>query len=97
MIGLLTVAILVGNPIKIQTQTEVIQPTINYTNVQIVGSEVNEINEPPKEIPIEGYITINDVVDAWDITPNYDNVDVIEYDCKIDEVESVVSDSLGGL
>lgn len=97
MIGLLTVAILVGNPIKIQTQTEVIQPTINYTNVQIVGSEVNEINEPPKEIPIEGYITINDVVDTWDITPNYDNIDVIEYNYKIEGTESIDFDSLEGL
>ena len=85
MVGLAVAMILVGKPNKIQTE-EVQQSVVNY-NVEMVGSEINEVNEPPIEIPQEGYITINDVVDAWDITPSYDNVDVIEYDYKIDEVE----------
>ena len=85
MIVLAMATMLVGKPSKIQTE-EVQQSVVNY-NVEMVGSEIGEVNEPPIEIPQEGYITINDVVDAWDITLDYDNVDVIEYDYKIEEVE----------
>ena len=83
MIVLAMATMLVGKPSKIQTE-EVQQSVVNY-NVEMVGSEIGEVNEPPIEIPQEGYITINDVVDAWDITLDYDNVDVIEYDYKIEE------------
>lgn len=83
MVGLAVAMILVGKPNKIQTE-EIQQSVVNY-NVEMVGSEIGEVNEPPIEVPQEGYITINDVVDAWDITPSYDNVDVIEYDYKIEE------------
>ena len=83
MVGLAVAMILVGKPNKIQTE-EVQQSVVSY-NVEMVGSEIGEVNEPPIEIPQEGYITINDVVDAWDITLDYDNVDVIEYDYKIEE------------
>ena len=31
------------------------------------------------------YIKINDVVDAWNITLDYDNVGVVEYDYKVEE------------
>ena len=83
MIVLAMATMLVGKPNKIQTE-EIQQSVANY-NVEMVGSEVNEVNEPPIEIPQEGYITINDVVDAWNITLDYDNVDVMEYDYKIEE------------
>ena len=85
MVVLTMAMMLVGKPNKIQTE-EIQQSVVNY-NVEMVGSEIGEVNEPPIEIPQEGYITINDVVDAWDITLDYDNVDVIEYDYKIEEVE----------
>ena len=83
MVVLAMAMMLVGKPNKIQTE-EIQQSVVNY-NVQMVGSEIGEVNEPPIEIPQEGYITINDVVDAWDITLDYDNVDVVEYDYKIEE------------
>ena len=85
MVVLAMATMLVGKPNKIQTE-EIQQSVVSY-NVEMVGSEIGEVNEPPIEIPQEGYITINDVVDAWDITLDYDNVDVIEYDYKIEEVE----------
>lgn len=85
MIVLAMATMLVGKPNKIQTE-EIQQSVVNY-NVEMVGSEIGEVNEPPIEIPQEGYITINDVVDAWDITLDYDNVDVVEYDYKIEKVE----------
>ena len=85
MIVLAMATMLVGKPNKIQTE-EIQQSVVNY-NVEMVGSEIGEVNEPPIEIPQEGYITINDVVDAWDITLDYDNVDVIEYDYKIEKEE----------
>ena len=85
MIVLAMATMLVGKPNKIQTE-EIQQSVVNY-NVEMVGSEIGEVNEPPIEIPQEGYITINDVVDAWDITLDYDNVDVVEYDYKIEEEE----------
>jgi hypothetical protein len=85
MIVLAMATMLVGKPNKIQTE-EIQQSVVSY-NVQIVGSEIGEINEPPIEIPQEGYITINDVVDAWDITLDYDTIDVIEYDYKIEKEE----------
>lgn len=83
MVVLAMAMMLVGKPNKIQTE-EIQQSVVNY-NVEMVGSEVNEVNEPPIEIPQEGYITINDVVDEWDITLDYDTIDVIEYDYKIEE------------
>ena len=83
MVVLAMATMLVGKPNKIQTE-EIQQSVVSY-NVQMVGSEIGEVNEPPIEIPQEGYITINDVVDEWDITLDYDNVDVIEYDYKIEE------------
>lgn len=83
MVVLAMATMLVGKPNKIQTE-EIQQSVVNY-NVQMVGSEIGEVNEPPIEIPQEGYITTNDVVDAWDITLDYDNVDVVEYDYKIEE------------
>ena len=83
MIVLAMATMLVGKPNKIQTE-EIQQSVVNY-NVEMAGSEIGEVNEPPIEIPQEGYITINDVVDAWDITLDYDNVDVVEYDYKIEE------------
>ena len=85
MVVLAMATMLVGEPNKIQTE-EIQQSVVNY-NVEMVGSEIGEVNEPPIEIPQEGYITINDVVDAWDITLDYDNVDVIEYDYKIEKEE----------
>ena len=85
MVVLAMATMLVGKPNKIQTE-EIQQSVVNY-NVEMVGSEIGEVNEPPIEIPQEGYITINDVVDAWDITLDYDNVDVVEYDYKIEEEE----------
>ena len=83
MVVLAMAMMLVGKPNKIQTE-EIQQSVVNY-NVEMVGSEIGEVNEPPIEIPQEGYITINDVVDAWDITLDYDTIDVIEYDYKIEE------------
>ena len=83
MVVLAMAMMLVGKPNKIQTE-EIQQSVVSY-NVQMVGSEIGEVNEPPIEIPQEGYITINDVVDAWDITLDYDNVDMAEYDYKIEE------------
>ena len=75
MVRVLAVAMmLVGNPAQVDTQINVSEPqqaTIQSEVVQMVGSEVNEVNEPTREIPQEGYITINDVVDAWDITLDY--------------------------
>ena len=75
MVRILAVAMmLVGNPTQTDTQVNVSEPqqaTIQNEVVQMVGSEVNEVNEPTREIPQEGYITINDVVDAWDITIDY--------------------------
>ena len=76
MIVLAMATMLVGKPNKIQTE-EIQQSVVSY-NVQMVGSEIGEVNEPPIEIPQEGYITINDVVDAWDITLDYDNVVVMK-------------------
>ena len=75
MVRVLAVAMmLVGNPAQVDTQINVSEPqqaTIQSEVVQMVGSEVNEVNEPAREIPQEGYITTNDVVDAWDITLSY--------------------------
>jgi len=65
---------LVGNPTQADTQVNASEPQqaiIQSEVVQMVGSEVNEVNEPAREVPQDGYITINDVVDAWDITPSY--------------------------
>ena len=91
MVRILTIGLmLVGNPVQVDTQVNVSEPQqaiVQSEVVQIVGSEVNEVNEPIREVPQEGYITTNDVVDAWDITLDYDNVDVVEYDYKIEEVE----------
>ena len=75
MVRVLAVAMmLVGNPTQSDTQINVSEPqqaTIQSEVVQMVGSEVNEVNEPAREIPQEGYITTNNVVDAWDITIDY--------------------------
>ena len=73
MVGIAMALILVGNPIQIGTQnvSEPQQAVICDEVVQSVGSEINEVNEPVKEVPQDGYITINDVVDTWDITPSY--------------------------
>ena len=75
MVRVLAVAMmLVGNPAQVDTQINVSEPqqaTIQSEVVQMVGSEVNEVNEPAREIPQEGYITVNNVVDAWDITIDY--------------------------
>ena len=75
MVRVLAVAMmLVGNPAQVDTQINVSEPqqaTIQSEVVQVVGSEVNEVNEPAREIPQEGYITTNDVVDVWDITIDY--------------------------
>ena len=75
MVRVLAVALmLVGNPAQVDTQINVSEPqqaTIQSEVVQVVGSEVNEVNEPIREIPQEGYITVNNVVDAWDITLDY--------------------------
>ena len=75
MVRVLAVALLlVGNPTQSDTQINASEPqqaTIQSKVVQMVGSEVNEVNEPAREIPQDGYITINDVVDAWDITIDY--------------------------
>ena len=75
MVRVLAVAMmLVGNPAQVDTQINVSEPqqaTIQSEVVQMVGSEVNEVNEPAREVPQEGYITTNDVVDAWDITIDY--------------------------
>ena len=83
MVVLAMATMLVGKPNKIQTE-EIQQSVVNY-NVQMVGSEIGEVNEPPIEIPQEVYITINYVVDAWNITLDYDNVGVVEYDYKVEE------------
>ena len=75
MVRVLAVAMmLVGNPAQVDAQINVSEPqqaTIQSEVVQMVGSEVNEVNEPAREIPQEGYITVNNVVDAWDITLDY--------------------------
>ena len=75
MVRVLAVAMmLVGNPTQVDAQINVSEPqqaTIQSEVVQMVGSEVNEVNEPAREIPQEGYITVNNVVDAWDITLDY--------------------------
>ena len=75
MVRILTIGLmLVGNPTQADTQINVSAPqqaTIQSEVVQMVGSEVNEVNEPAREIPQEGYITTNDVVDAWGITLDY--------------------------
>ena len=75
MVRILTIGLmLVGNPTQVDTQINVPEPQqaiVQSEVVQMVGSEVNEINEPTREIPQEGYITVNDVVDAWDITLDY--------------------------
>ena len=73
MVGIAMALILVGNPIQIGTTnvSEPQQAIICDKVVQSVGSEVNEVNEPIAEVPQDGYITINGVVDAWDITPSY--------------------------
>ena len=75
MVRVLAVALmLVGNPAQVDAQINVSEPqqaTIQSEVVQMVGSEVNEVNEPAREIPQEGYITTNDVVDAWGITLDY--------------------------
>jgi len=73
MVGIAMALILVGNPAQIggTSTLEPQQEVICSEAVQIVGSEVNEVNEPIREIPQEGYITINDVVDAWDVTVDY--------------------------
>jgi len=75
MVRILAIGLmLVGNPAQVDTQINVSEPqqtTIQSEVVQMVGSEVNEVNEPIIEVPQEGYITINDVVDAWDITIDY--------------------------
>ena len=73
MMGIAMALILVGNPIQIGAQnvSEPQQAIICDEVVQSVGSEVNEVNEPIAEVPQDGYITINDVVDAWDIAPSY--------------------------
>ena len=75
MVRVLAVAMmLVGNPTQVDTQINVSEPqqaTIQSEVVQMVGSEVNEVNEPAREVPQDGYITINDVVDAWGITIDY--------------------------
>ena len=75
MVRVLTVAMmLVGNPIQVDTQINVSEPqqaTVQSEVVQMVGSEVNEINEPAREVPQVGYIATNNVVDAWDITIDY--------------------------
>ena len=65
---------LVGNPTQTDTQINASAPQqaiVQSEVVQMVGSEVNEVNEPAREVPQEGYITINDVVDAWGITIDY--------------------------
>ena len=75
MVRILAVALLlVGNPAQAGTQINVSEPQqaiVQSEVVQMVGSEVNEVNEPVREVPQDGYITINDVVDAWDITIDY--------------------------
>jgi len=75
MVRILAIGLmLVGNPTQTDTQINVSEPQqaiIHSEVVQMVGSEVNEVNEPIREIPQEGYITINDVVDAWDVTVDY--------------------------
>ena len=75
MVRILTIGLmLVGNPTQVDTQINVSEPQqaiVQSEVVQMVGSEVNEVNEPTREIPQEGYITTNDVVDAWDITIDY--------------------------
>lgn len=75
MVRVLAVAMmLVGNPTQTDAQINVSEPqqaTISNEVVQMVGSEVNEVNEPAREVPQERYITTNDVVDAWDITIDY--------------------------
>ena len=75
MVRVLAVAMmLVGNPAQVDTQINVSEPQqaiVQSEVVQMVGSEVNEVNEPAREIPQEGYITTNDVVDAWGITLDY--------------------------
>lgn len=90
MVRILAVAImLVGNPAQVDTQinvSELQQATIQSEVVQIVGSEVNEVNEPTREVPQDGYITINDVVDAWNIGPDYGEVGKVEI---IDTVELI--------
>ena len=65
---------LVSNPVQVDAQINVSEPqraTIQSEVVQMVGSEVNEVNEPAREVPQDGYISTNDVVDAWDITIDY--------------------------
>ena len=73
MVRILAVALmLVGNPTQVDANvSEPQQATIQSEVVQMLGSEVNEVNEPAREVPQDGYITINDVVDAWDITIDY--------------------------
>ena len=75
MVRVLAVALLlVGNPTQSDTQINASEPqqaTIQSEVVQMVGSEVNEVNEPAREVPQEGYIATNNVVDAWDITIDY--------------------------
>ena len=75
MVRVLTIGLmLVGNPTQTDTQINVSEPqqaTIQSEVVQMVGSEVNEVNEPAREVPQEGYIATNNVVDAWGITIDY--------------------------
>ena len=75
MVRVLAVAMmLVGNPTQVDTQINVSEPQqaiVQSEVVQMVGSEVNEVNEPIAEVPQEGYITVNNVVDVWDITIDY--------------------------
>ena len=75
MVRILTIGLmLVGNPTQVDTQINVSEPQqaiVQSEVVQMVGSEVNEVNEPIAEVPQEGYITVNNVVDVWDITIDY--------------------------
>jgi hypothetical protein len=78
MVGIMAVALmLVGNPSQIgnTNASEPQQAIVQGEVVQMVGSEVNEVNEPIREVPQVGYITINDVVDAWSIKPIYEEVE----------------------
>lgn len=90
MVRILAVAImLVGNPEQVDAQINVSEPqqaTIQSEVVQVVGSEVNEVNEPARETPQEGYITINDVVDAWSIKSNYEEIE----DAKLIDTEELI-------
>ena len=75
MVRVLAVALmLVGNPAQVDAQINVSEPqqaTIQSEVVQMVGSEVNEVNEPAREVPQDGYISTNNVVDEWDVTIDY--------------------------